>query len=198
MKKMKILKKKDQNRELEQVAQSFFETDEEKKIAKMVLKYEKTEDLFDPACCLLKPIVSREVLAHIGSMFGLVPNDYKVDLTLRFNDLCGYSESQLVEIIRKNFALEMRGSRTQNKSRRNLAFSFIGIGVLFFLIMIIIKRFWVADTVWNDLVFYFFDILTTVAFYQAATILVVEHREKKAIVNSMRNHFHELIIEKSA
>lgn len=198
MKKMKILKKKDQNRELEQVAQSFFETDEEKKIAKMVLKYEKTEDLFDPACCLLKPIVSREVLAHIGSMFGLVPNDYKVDLTLRFDDLCGYPESQLVEIIRKNFALEMRGSRTQNKNRRNLAFSFIGIGVLFFLIMIIIKRFWVADTVWNDLVFYFFDILTTVAFYQAATILVVEHREKKAIVNSMRNHFHELIIEKSA
>lgn len=198
MKKMKILKKKDQNRELEQVAQSFFETDEEKKIAKMVLKYEKAEDLFDTACCLLKPIVSREVLAHIGSMFGLVPNDYKVDLTLRFDDLCGYPESQLVEIIRKNFALEMRGSRTQNKSRRNLAFSFIGIGVLFFLIMIIIKRFWVADTVWNDLVFYFFDILTTVAFYQAATILVVEHREKKAIVNSMRNHFHELIIEKSA
>ena len=61
-----------------------------------------------------------------------------------------------------------------------------------------IKRFWVADTVWNDLVFYFFDILTTVAFYQAATILIVEHREKKAIVNSMRNHFPELIIEKSA
>ena len=198
MRKMKILKRKDQNRELEQVAQSFFETDEEKKIARMVLRYEKAEDLFDPACCLLKPIVSREVLAHIGSMFGLVPNDYRVDLTLRFDDLCGYSESQLVEIIRKNFALEMRGSRTQNKSRRNLAFSFIGIGVLFFLIMIIIKRFWVADTVWNDLVFYFFDILTTVAFYQAATILVVEHREKKAIVNSMRNHFHELIIEKSA
>ena len=198
MRKMKILKRKDQNRELEQVAQSFFETDEEKKIARMVLRYEKAEDLFDPACCLLKPIVSREVLAHIGSMFGLVPNDYRVDLTMRFDDLCGYSESQLVEIIRKNFALEMRGSRTQNKSRRNLAFSFIGIGVLFFLIMIIIKRFWVADTVWNDLVFYFFDILTTVAFYQAATILVVEHREKKAIVNSMRNHFHELIIEKSA
>ena len=198
MKKMKILKKKDQNRELEQVAQSFFETDEEKKIAKMVLKYEKTEDLFDPACCLLKPIVSREVLAHIGSMFGLVPNDYKVDLTLRFDDLCGYSESQLVEIIRKNFALEMRGSRTQNKSRRNLAFSFIGIGILFFIFMVMIKHFWAADTVWNDLVFYFFDVLTTVAFYQAATILVVEHREKKAIVNSMRDHFHELIIEKSA
>lgn len=30
MRKMKILKRKEQNRELEQVAQSFFETDEEK------------------------------------------------------------------------------------------------------------------------------------------------------------------------
>ena len=198
MRKMKILKRKEQNRELEQVAQSFFETDEEKKTARMVLRYEKADDLFDPTCCLLQPVVSREVLAHIGSMFGLVPNDYKVDLTLRFDDLCDYTESQMAEIMQKNFALEMRGSRTQNKSRRSLAFSFIGIGVLFFLIMIVIKRFWTADTVWNDLVVYFFDILTTVSFYQASTILVVEHREKKAIVNSMHDHFHELIIEKNA
>ena len=190
--------KNELKRELKNVAQSFFETDEETGIAKAVLKFETPEDIFDKTYATATPVLREELIEHMVSVLRLAPPEYKVDLTLRFDDLNGYTEEDLLDIVEKNQALKTKRARLENGSRMRLANFFVAIGVLFFLSMILVRRFWIADTVWNDLFFYFFDIVTTVNFYQAATIFVVEAKERKASIKIMQDHFNHLVIETAA
>ena len=78
--------------DLKDIERSFFEIDEENNVAKIVLKYEKPDDIFDMTCVSDTPLLSIEALAYIGNAFGLVSSKHKIDLTLRFDDMGDYTE----------------------------------------------------------------------------------------------------------
>ncbi len=181
----------------EDIEHSFFETDEENKVAKVIMKYKKPEDLFDMKCVSETPVISKDELAHIGRMFELVSAEYKVDLTIRFDDMGIYDENSLMDILKKNFSIEHKSRRHVTSDREKLAFTFIAMGVICFILMFMIKALWTTGSIWSELLFYMFDIITMVVLYQAATILLVEHREQHTVTKHLRDRFYAIHFEKA-
>ena len=182
---------------MKNVEKYFFEQEENGKVSKIVLQYEKPEDIFDKTCVSAIPLLSVEALAYIGNAFGLVPRNHKIDLTLRFSDMSGYTEEELMDILEKNFMLEIEGKVSASKRRNHLAYTFIGAGVLCFFAMSMMEAFWISESVWKDLFSYLFNIITTVSLYEAVTILSVEREEKMATIINLRKRFSAIHFEKS-
>ena len=177
---------------------AFFETDEAKQTAKVVLRFDRPEDLFDPIVASGTPLLRQEALASLQNVFGLVPPKYKVDLTLRFDDYGPYAEEELKEIVVKNFVLELKRQEAAAQGRSKMAYGFLVAGILNFLLMFTTRYVWPAEAIWRELFFYLFDIVTTVSLYEAVTILNLERKEKMAVVKKMHDHFSALHIEKSS
>ena len=184
-------------KDLAAIEHSFFEIDEERKVAKIILKYEKPEDILDDTFISDTPLMSPDALEYIRNVFGMVSSKYKVDLTLRFDDLSDYTEEQLDDILKKNMALDLKRKASANKKREKLAYSFIAAGVISFLFMFMVKSVWVSESVWNELFFYLFDIITTVSLYQAVTILSLERKEKLAVVKNLYESFSAIHFDES-
>lgn len=182
-------------KEWERIDDTFFEIDEKEKIAKIVLKYEKPEDILDRTCVSEIPLLRLETLGYFRNIFGKVSPKYKVDLTLRFDDFSDYTEEQLVDILKKNMAIELKSRMSASRSRDKLAYGFIAAGVLSFLLMFLVRCVWNSETVWNELFFYLFDIITTVSLYQAVTILGLERKEKLAVVKNLHDSFSAIHFE---
>ena len=176
---------------------NFFKTDEENKVAKVIMKYEKPEDLFDLNCVSETPVLSQDELMHIGSLFGLVTAEYKVDLTIRFDDMGSYDEDKLMDIFIRNFAIESKSKTGMNNDRKKLAFWFIGVGAVSFILMFMIRALWNTGSVWSELFFYMFDIITMVVLYQAATILLVENREQRSLTRHLKHRFYAIHFEQN-
>ena len=184
--------------ELVNVEHAFFETDEAKKTARVVLRFDRPEDLFDPNLASGTPLLSQESLTCLQNVFNLVPLKYKVELTLRFDDYGSYSEEELRDIVVKNFALELKSQEAATQRRSKLAYGFLAAGILNFLLMFTIRYVCPTETIWRELFFYLFDIVTTVSLYEAVTILSLERKEKRAIVKRMHDLFSALRFEKSS
>ena len=182
-------------KEWERIDDTFFEIDEKEKIAKIVLKYEKPEDILDRTCVSEIPLLRLETLGYFRNIFGKVSPKYKVDLTLHFDDFSDYTEEQLVDILKKNMAIELKSRMSASRSRDKLAYGFIAAGVLSFLLMFLVRCVWNSETVWNELFFYLFDIITTVSLYQAVTILGLERKEKLAVVKNLHDSFSAIHFE---
>lgn len=182
-------------KEWERIDDTFFEIDEKEKIAKIVLKYEKPEDILDRTCVSEIPLLRLETLGYFRNIFGKVSPKYKVDLTLRFDDFSDYTEEQLVDILKKNMAIELKSRMSASRSRDKLAYGFIAAGVLSFLLMFLVRCVWNSEIVWNELFFYLFDIITTVSLYQAVTILGLERKEKLAVVKNLHDSFSAIHFE---
>lgn len=184
-------------KELASMERFFFETDETEKIAKVVLHYDSPEDLFDRTCLTKIPLLSQETLGYFLSVFGMVPSKYKVDLTLRFDDLGSYTEEQLKDIMEKNLVLELMSKESATRKRDRQAYWFMAGGILSFFIMFMIHVFWTSESIWSELLFYLLDILTTVFLYEAVTILSLERKEKLAVVKNLRDSFSAIHFESS-
>ena len=64
--------------------------------------------------------------------------------------------------------------------------------------MFMVHRFWVSESIGNELLFYLLDILTTVFLYEAVTILSLERRERLAMIKNMHDSFSAVHVEKGA
>lgn len=135
------------------------------------------------------PILSDDFTEQIESAFDLVSPKYKIDLTVRFSDMSGYTEEQFSEIFRKNIDLKCKRKFYAKRGKNKIAFGLIGIGVAFFLAMMLISRLWNTESVWKEIFIYVSDIATTVTFWEAMTILVVEQKEKRAYLRNLKTRF---------
>lgn len=184
--------------EWEKVEHAFFEIDEQENIAKIVLRYDSPEDLFEHSCVSETPLLSQETQANIQNVFSLVPSKYKIDLTLRFADFGSYTEEKLMDTVIGNFVLELKRQEAETKKRTKRACDFMAAGILSFLFMFITHCLWAGETVWSELLFYLLDIAATVSLYEAVTILSLERREKLAELKTMHDHFSAIHFEKRA
>lgn len=176
-------------KEVMNIEDSFFDIDKNKKTAKITLEFEKPEDIFDVNYISKTPVLSDDFMEWIKSAFELVSSKNKIDLTIRFDDMGKYSEEELSGIFKRNMELEFKSQYAQNRQRNRVALSLFGIGVVFFLIMLLIDRLWDSSSVWKDIFVYTSDIATTVTLWEALTILVVEQREKRAYLKNLGTRF---------
>ena len=114
------------------------------------------------------------------------------------NDMSGYTGEQLSEIFRKNIDLEFKSKLNANRNRNKIAVGLVGIGVTFFIAMMLISRLWATDSVWKEIFIYISDIATTVTFWEAMTILVVEQKEKRAYLRNLKHRFSAIAFEKAS
>ena len=173
-------------REWKNIESEFFELDEPNKIAKMTLHYHSPKELFDPHGETRLPLLKPETMAYLKTMLGYAPPKYKVELTLRFDDLGPYSEQQIADVVIKNSVLELKSIETATRQRDRLAYAFLAAGALCFFVMFMLRFLWPSESIWNELIFYLLDVITTVFAYEALTILSLERREKLDVIRRLR------------
>lgn len=83
------------------IEDDFFDIDKEKKVANIVLNFDKPDDIFDLNYNSKIPVLSDDFLDWIASAFRIIPRRYKIKLDVRFRDLQGYDAETLEKIFEK-------------------------------------------------------------------------------------------------
>ncbi|MCR4561963.1 MAG: hypothetical protein K5694_01980 [Bacilli bacterium] len=184
------MKKKFNVKDFENIEEEFFDLDKENKIVKVSLKYPEPSAIFYMNCLSKIPVFTDEFKEWLTSLFLDLPRSYKLDLSLIFDDMKGYSEENLRFAFRKNVILSMKEARKAARFRDKLAVLLILIGFFFFAALIVGKFFWQGDDILHNAVFYIIDIATMVLFWEAASILIIENYERRLRYYNYRDRFH--------
>ena len=176
-------------KEYENVEERFFEIDNERKTALIKLRFNKPSDVLDVNYVTKTPIFSDEFMDFIGYSFKMVPKKYKVRLDVRFDDMEDYDEQTLSRCFEENVILDLKTKTSQNKKSNATAFALIGLGVIFFAVMLLVNYLWSGEGLLKQIVSYVMDIATTVTFWEAFTILVVQSTEDGRRAKDMATRF---------
>lgn len=179
------------------IDESFFDIDKDNKTARIELRFGKPSDIFDFSCVTKIPILNDDFIDCIMNAFRRISSKYKLDLSVRFDDMEGYSEDGLADIFKKNIELELRNRLKEVRKRRSIAISLMATGILFFVCMMLVKCLWDSGSVWMDMFVYTSDIATTVTFWEALTILVVEQKENRAYLKDLGSRFARIRFSKT-
>ena len=107
-------------KEIVNIEKSFFDIDEKTNVAHIILSFDRPSDIFDTNYISGTPVLSDDFMDWIQSAFELVSPKYRIDLTVRFNDMSGYTGEQLSEIFRKNIDLEFKSKLNANRNRNKI------------------------------------------------------------------------------
>ena len=179
-------------KELKEIEGSFFDLDPEQKLAYVTLKYDSINDIFEQSYISKQPILNIEFMTRIGSILELISSRYKLDLTIQFDDMGDYTEEQIAELARKSFLLEINSDISMNRKRNRIGYILIVTGIVCFFAMLSVQYIWNSESILKDIIFYIFDIVTTVAFWEAMTILVVEQTEKHSVRKNLKKRLSSI------
>ena len=170
----------------------FFELDEEAHLAHVCLQYESPRDIIDGSIVTATPRFSRDFLDRIIDVFDMIPDAYKLDIKVCFDDLDGYSEEELSTINQKNIFLEMRILSENVRRRNRLILSLCALGAFFVFLAFLANACWKTDSPLRDIVLFVLDIASTVPFWGAADIYLVAGKEKRRQVSNLLHRFHSM------
>ncbi len=174
------------------IENDFFELNSEEKIAYMNLYFDKPSDIMNKNSITKTPIFNDEFISWISKAFKRAPRGYRIDLNIEFKDFEGYDNESLCEIFKKNILLEVKANKLEADGKNKTAFSLIIIGIIFFLAMLLINNLWKSGGVAKDIFSYIADIATTVTFWEAMTILVVNNKERRSYLKCLYNKFNKI------
>ena len=186
------MKKGQYLKELLHVENEFFDLDHNKKIAYMHLEFDKPSDIFDLNSKTKLPVLSDDFMEWIASAFDYAPKKYKIDLDVSFTDMEGFDNDTLQAIFKKNMMLEFKKNEGKAHQKNRIANSLIVIGIVFFVAMLLITNLWQDGGLLRDIFKYVADIATTVTFWEAMTILVVENKERTSYMKDLLNRFYAI------
>ena len=158
----------------------------------MHLGFDKPSDIFDLNSKTKLPVLSDDFMEWIASAFDYAPKKYNIDLDVTFTDMEGFDNDTLQAVFKKNMMLEFKKNESKARTKNNIAFSLIGIGVMFFITMILINNLWINGGFIKDIFKYVADIATTVTFWEAMTILVVENKERRSYMKNLIERFSSI------
>ena len=177
----------------EHIEREFFDVDEAAGEAGIRLRFEKPEDIFDTNCLSKTPIFSDDFDEWLMTSFEMIPAKYRIALDISFDDPGDYTPEMLQDIFRKNLLFSARSHFQSVRTRDRIACGLIAAGVAAFAVMMLVGRLWGAESFWHEMFFYLLDIATTVLFWEAAGILLVESRKQRAIVRGYRERFSTVV-----
>lgn len=175
--------------EFEKIEEDFFEIDKEKHLAKVRLSFDKVSDILDCNYLTGTPVFGNGFIELIENAFNVIPFRYKVELDIAFADFEGYSGEELSEIFKKNIVLYAKSKGNYRRKRKHIAYGLIAAGVIFFIGMLLTELRWQSDSFFRTIVSYISDIATTVTFWEAMTILIVEKREERSNLIDIERRF---------
>lgn len=187
--KKKIIKKFEVERE-------FFDIDDENKRTIFNLEFSSPEDIFDPNLKSGVPALSDDFVEWLKEALEYSPKKYKIDLNVTFDDLGEYTEEELKFIFQKNMMLEYKKMKRNEFSKNRLAYSLIGVGIVLLISTFTILSMWKNIGLIYEIFSYILDIATTVVFWEALTILLVEGRERKFYLKQIITRFDKVVFKK--
>ena len=170
----------------------FFRLDEQEKLARIDLEFSAPSEVFSPTVQAGIPVMSEEFLTQLLNLFDFVPDRYKLDISVSFSDLEGYSEELLEEIFRKNLMLTLRILARKTRRRNRLVLALCMIGLVFILLTTWLARLWTDEGTGRDIVFFILDIVSTVPFWGAMDIWLVEGSERRKTAANIRKRFNSI------
>ena len=178
------------------IEDEFFDLDHANKKALMKLEFNRPSDIFDKNAVTKLPVLSDDFLDWVRASFEYAPRNYKIDLDIAFTEMEGYSEEQLRDIFFKNMLLEGKKSLQTTHVKNVIALGLAITGLVLLVSMILLMSLWKDGGIAKEIVSYIFDIATTVTFWEAMTIWIVENKEKRELTgNLVRKYdsitFHE-------
>lgn len=183
-------------REFNNIENNFFELDHENKIAHMKLEFSKPSEIFDTNSITKTPVLSDDFNEWIKAAFEYAPRKYKICLDISFDDMENYSEEYLRDIFYKNMMLE--GKKVFNKVgiKNKIAIGLLITGFILLVSMILSLSLWKDGGIAKEIISYIFDIATTVTFWEALTILIVENKEKRDLTKNYIKKFESIVFHK--
>ena len=192
---MKLSEKKKIIKKFE-VEMEFFDIDDENKRTNFNLEFSSPEDIFDPNLKSGVPALSDDFIEWLKESLEYSPKKYKIDLNVTFDDLGEYTEEELTIIFKKNMMLEYKRMKRNEFSKNRLAYSLIGVGIVLLVFTFTILSMWKNIGLIYEIFSYILDIATTVVFWEALTILLVEGRERKFYIKQIITKFDKVVFKK--
>ncbi len=183
-------------RRYQNIESEFFELDQENKKALMKLEFDKPSSIFDKNSVTKIPVLSDEFLSWIIASFEYAPKNYKIDLDIAFENMENYNGEELKDIFFKNMILEAKTKFNETTRKNKIAIGFIITGLISLIAMILMNSLWQDGGVVKEIVSYVFDIATTVSFWEAMTILIVENKEKRELTKNLIKKFDSIHFHK--
>lgn len=180
---------KDFTQKFNKIEYDFFNIDKETKTATVKLEFSEPKQIFDLGCLTKLPIFTDDFVAWLSYAYSIIPKKYKLKLDVYFDNMNGYTSDQLKEIFEKNIYLIFKSNLEEIKSKNFIAYLLIGIGIVFFTSMLLIKRLWDSTNIFHDIFIYIFDIATMVTFWEAVGILLIKDTEKRQHMKSIKDRF---------
>jgi len=179
-------------KEFKNIEEEFFELDHDNKIAYLKLEFNKVSEIFDVNAITKKPVLNDEFIDWVKSSFKYAPRKYKINLKVEFDDLEGYSEEDLNKIFMSNIMLEAKRIYNDTLDKNKIAFSLIGLGIVFFIIMLLVTNLWENGGIIKDIIKYIMDIGTTVTIWEAMSILIVENKENRNVNSNLIKRYDSI------
>ena len=192
---MKLSEKKKIIKKFE-VEMEFFDIDDENKRTNFNLEFSSPEDIFDPNLKSGVPALSDDFIEWLKESLEYSPKKYKIDLNVTFDDLGEYTEEELTIIFKKNMMLEYKRMKINEFSKNLLAYSLIVVGIVLLISTFTILSMWKNIGLIYEIFSYILDIATTVVFWEALTILLVEGRERKFYLKQIITKFDKVVFKK--
>ena len=166
--------------------ETYFDIDKEKREATVNLHYEKPDDIFDTHFLAKIPIISDDFINELFYALRVLPSKYFVNFNIYFDDMNGYSERELENILIRSMMMTNAEWHSDEKKSNKMALFFALVGSIF------LVGLWVGTAIleanFSDVsnalpyrVFYYIlDILITVILWEAWTIYFVKKNEDRA------------------
>ena len=178
------------------IEENFFALDKENKIAHIDLEFGSPKDIFDSNVVGKTPMLNDDFMEWLTTALEYTPRRYKLDLSIHFAEMDGYEEEALTDAFKKNMMLEFIRIERKVHSKNKIAYLLIGLGLAFLLSMILIENLWQGESLARTIFTYVFDIATTVTFWEALTILVVETFERRKEMRFFAKTLNEVTFAK--
>ena len=183
---------KEKGKKLLSIHEDFFRLDKEAKLARIDLAFDSSSDIFTPAVQSEIPILSEDFITWLFSAFDYLPDKYRLDITVFFNDMEGFSEESLKEIFRKNIMLALRIHAQKAHRQNRLALTLCVTGLVFILASVLLGQLWTEESTVHDIVLSVLDIVATVPFWGAMEIYLVEGSERRKITENITKRFRSI------
>lgn len=175
--------------EIKSIESTFFDVDRKKHAATVRMQFEKASDMFDEHFQTESPIVNDEVKSRISKAFNAIPDSCKIALSIQLGDMEDYTEESLQTIFHDNVLLDYKAMHRESRNKNRLAYCLIGVGVIFFILMMLVNSRWPEGGLVRDIFFYISDIAATVTIWEALGILLVQERENRHSRRNLASRF---------
>ena len=162
----------------------------------MKLEFESPIEIFDKNSITKTPVFNDELTEWMQAAFEYAPRGYKINLDVAFNDMGEYTSEDLKSFFLKNTALEFKRSQRKMNLKNKIAFVLIGLGLVLLIALLLVTALWKDGGTAKEIFTYVFDIATTVTFWEALTILVVENTERRNYMGSLLKKFKNIEFHK--